>query len=56
MKLKLEEQDEYIKYQKDHMKVDFANEADPIFFQVQRGEKTKEEYDAKVAEIKARVY
>jgi hypothetical protein len=49
-------QPEYIEYQKVHMKADFQNEADPIFFQVQRGEKTQKEYDDKVAEIKARVY
>ena len=32
----------------------FAAEADPLFFQVQRGEVTQAEYDAKVAEIRTR--
>jgi hypothetical protein len=47
---------EYVEYQKKRMKADFQNEADPIFFQVQRGEKTQAEYDAKIAEIRARIY
>ncbi len=33
----------------------FAAEADPLFFKVQRGEATSAEYDAKVAEIRARL-
>ena len=32
----------------------FAAEADPMFFQVQRGEASQAEYDAKVAEIRSR--
>lgn len=32
----------------------FAAEADPLFFQVQRGEATQADYDAKVIEIRAR--
>ena len=32
----------------------FAAEADPLFFQVQRGEATQADYLAKVAEIRAR--
>jgi hypothetical protein len=32
----------------------FAAEADPLFFQVQRGEALQEDYDAKVAEIRSR--
>jgi hypothetical protein len=32
----------------------FTTEADPLFFQVQRGEATQADYDAKVAEIRTR--
>lgn len=32
----------------------YAAEADPLFFQVQRGEVEQSVYDAKIAEIKAR--
>lgn len=32
----------------------YAEEADPLFFKWQRGEKTKEEWENKVAEIKER--
>lgn len=32
----------------------YQNEADPLFFKVQRGEATLEEWQAKIAEIKAR--
>lgn len=32
----------------------FAAEADPLFFQVQRGEATQADYDAKVIEIRVR--
>jgi hypothetical protein len=32
----------------------YTNEADPLFFKAQRGEATMEEWQAKVAEIKAR--
>ena len=32
----------------------FTAEADPLFFQVQRGEADQADYDAKVAEIRAR--
>lgn len=34
-------------------KVAYQNEADPIFFMAQRGEATMEEWQAKVAQIKA---
>lgn len=33
---------------------DFADEADPLFFKVQRGEADPAEYTAKIAEIRAR--
>lgn len=32
----------------------YINEADPLFFKAQRGEATMEEWQAKIAEIKAR--
>ncbi len=32
----------------------YQNEADPLFFKVQRGEATLEEWQTKIAEIKAR--
>lgn len=32
----------------------YTAEADPLFFKAQRGEATMEEWEAKVAEIKAR--
>lgn len=32
----------------------YINEADPLFFKAQRGEATLEEWQAKIAEIKAR--
>jgi hypothetical protein len=32
----------------------YTTEADPLFFKAQRGEATMEEWQAKVAEIKAR--
>lgn len=35
-------------------KVAYTNEADPLFFKAQRGEATMEEWQAKIAEIKAR--
>lgn len=35
-------------------RVAYTNESDPIFFMSQRGEATMEEWQAKVAEIKAR--
>jgi hypothetical protein len=35
-------------------KAAYADEADPIFFMMQRGEATQEEWQAKIAEIKAR--
>lgn len=35
-------------------KLVYQNEADPIFFMAQRGEATMEEWEAKIAEIKAR--
>ncbi len=34
----------------------FTAEADPLFFQVQRGEVEQAVYDAKVAEIRARYF
>lgn len=33
----------------------FTAEADPLFFKVARGEATQGEYDAKIAEIRARL-
>ena len=33
---------------------DYAAEADPLFFKAQRGEATMDEWNAKVAEIRAR--
>ena len=33
---------------------DYATEADPLFFKAQRGEATMDEWNAKVAEIRAR--
>ena len=35
-------------------KVAYTNEADPLFFKAQRGEATMEDWQAKIAEIKAR--
>lgn len=35
-------------------KAAYAAEADPLFFKAQRGEATVEEWQAKIAEIKAR--
>jgi hypothetical protein len=35
-------------------KAAYADEADPLFFKAQRGEATLEEWQAKIAEIKAR--
>jgi hypothetical protein len=35
-------------------KAAYAAEADPLFFKAQRGEATLEEWQAKIAEIKAR--
>lgn len=32
----------------------FLNEADPLFFKVQRGEATQSDYESKVAEIRAK--
>ena len=32
----------------------YRSEADPLFFQVQRGEASQADYDAKIAEIRAR--
>ena len=39
---------------KQQRKAAFAGEADPLFFQVQRGEIEQSVYDAKVAEIRTR--
>lgn len=39
---------------RDARRAAFAAEADPLFFKVARGEATPAEYDAKVAEIRAR--
>ena len=35
-------------------KIAYSNEADPLFFKMQRGEATTEEWQAKIQEIKAR--
>jgi len=35
-------------------RVAYEKEADPLFFMMQRGEATQEQYDAKLQEIKAR--
>lgn len=35
-------------------RIAYINEADPLFFKAQRGEATMEEWNAKIAEIKAR--
>ena len=40
--------------QEESRRVAYVNEADPLFFMAQRGEATVEEWQAKVAEIKAR--
>jgi hypothetical protein len=39
---------------RDNRQAAYASESDPIFFMAQRGEATMEEWEAKVAEIKAR--
>lgn len=39
---------------RDARRAAFSAEADPLFFKVQRGEAKIAEYDAKVAEIRAR--
>ena len=46
-----EEQAEALRMQR---KDAYQNESDPLFFKAQRGEATMEEWQAKVAEIKAR--
>ena len=38
----------------ENRRVAYINEADPLFFKAQRGEATMEEWQAKIAEIKAR--
>ena len=40
--------------QKANRKSAYENEADPLFFKVQRGESTMQDWQAKVDEIKAR--
>lgn len=40
--------------QKHNRAVAYRDEADPLFFKAQRGEATIEDWEAKVAEIKAR--
>jgi hypothetical protein len=40
--------------QKDKRKAAYADEADPLYFMAQRGEATLDEWQAKIAEIKAR--
>lgn len=42
---------EYNRFQRQQA---FLNEADPLFFKVQRGEATQSDYDSKVAEIRAK--
>lgn len=37
-----------------HRKQAYAEESDPLFFKMQRGEITEEEWKAKIQEIKAR--
>jgi hypothetical protein len=37
-----------------YRKMAYSNEADPLFFKMQRGEVTTEEWQAKIQEIKAR--
>jgi hypothetical protein len=39
---------------RDNRQAAYASESDPLFFMAQRGEATMEEWEAKVAEIKAR--
>ena len=39
---------------RDNRQAAYTSESDPIFFMAQRGEATTEEWQAKVAEIKAR--
>ena len=38
----------------DQRRAAFAAEADPLFFQVQRGEAGQDQYDAVIADIRAR--
>jgi hypothetical protein len=40
--------------QAENRRVAYEKEADPIFFLIQRGEATQEQYQAKITEIKAR--
>jgi hypothetical protein len=40
--------------QERNRQIDYQQESDPLFFMAQRGEATMEEWEAKVAEIKAR--
>jgi hypothetical protein len=40
--------------QAEKRRVAYEKEADPLFFMMQRGEATQEQYDAKLQEIKAR--
>jgi hypothetical protein len=40
--------------QSEKRKLAYEQESDPIFFMAQRGEATTEQWDAKIAEIKAR--
>jgi len=42
------------KFRKQQRAAAYAQEADPLFFKAQRGEATTAEWEAKVAEIKAR--
>jgi len=38
----------------ENRRIAYINEADPLFFKAQRGEATMDEWNAKIAEIKAR--
>lgn len=51
-KLVLEEQPEYIAYQKLQRAEAYKNEADPIFFKYQRGEATQQEWQDKIQAIR----
>ena len=42
------------KFRKQQRAAAYAQEADPLFFKAQRGEATMDEWNAKVAEIRAR--
>jgi hypothetical protein len=52
--IKQQQRDKYNAEQKDKRKAAYADEADPLYFMAQREEATLEEWQAKVAEIKAK--